>query len=43
MGNEKYRSVADFREKLGPKFIITNAGEGYVAQEQTRRQDVKET
>jgi len=27
MGNEKYRSVADFREKR-PEFIITNAVKG---------------
>ena len=37
MGNEKYRSVADFREKR-PEFIITNAVKGMLPKNRLARQ-----
>ena len=40
MGNEKYRSVADFREKR-PEFIITNAVKGMLPKNRLSRQVIK--
>ena len=40
MGNEKYRSVADFREKR-PEFIIQNAVKGMLPKKQTCQSDVE--
>ena len=40
MGNEKYRSVADFREKR-PEFIITNAVKGMLPKNKLASQMLK--
>ena len=40
MGNEKYRSVADFREKR-PEFIITNAVKGMLPKNKLANQMLK--
>ena len=40
MGNEKYRSVADFREKR-PEFIIQNAVKGMLPKNKLARQMLK--
>ena len=40
MGNEKYRSVADFREKR-PEFIIQNAVRGMLPKKQTSEPNVE--
>ena len=40
MGGEKYRNVADFREKR-PEFIITNAVKGMLPKNRLGRQMIK--
>ena len=40
MGNEKYRNVADFREKR-PEFIITNAVKGMLPKNKLARAMLK--
>ena len=40
MGGEKYRSVADFREKR-PEFLITNAVKGMLPKNKLSRQVIK--